>query len=98
METTRKYIVQPVFLHQFMGQLGELNPSKLFYGPVDIFGQAKRKMTLEELIPVLSDYSHYWFTEIGEETLFYISLEYSDAYSIEMKNSGIDEFDPYDLN
>jgi hypothetical protein len=92
-----KEVLKPMFLAQFIGQIGELNPDKFFYGPKDIFGQARSKMSLEELIPVLQDYANYWMNEIGEETLFSIPLEWSDGYCISMHNSDIDNFKPYDV-
>jgi hypothetical protein len=92
---TTTHILQPMFLNQFIGQIQELNPDKLFYGPRDIFGMARSKMTLDELIHALHEYYNYWMDEIGEETLFYIPLEWSDGYCISMKNSEIDGFKPF---
>jgi len=90
-----KNIIEKTTLNSFLGQLTDLNPDKMFYGPNDIFGHAKVKMTLEQLIQALTDYDGYWRNEIDEDTLFYVPLEYTDAYVVSMSNTNVDWFDPF---
>jgi len=88
-------IIEKTTLNTFIGMLIDLDQSKMFYGPNDIFCHSRVKMTLEQLIKALTDYRDYWMNEIDEETMFSIQIEYTDGYLISMSNKDIDNFNPY---